>query len=402
MLKNSIVLLSILSCVYAYGDVDDGSDESTESPTPLTRPGRPTIEAMNYPARFDTSPCNISTSVSFNYMQAYQENMEFGIRSRGEKTDVTTSGLTIISVKSSNILKFLNMDFAFKPGFTVAVDANFCHDKWDTRLEYTWFHSSNVQKASEPNFILFHTDTPSIAPTWGILLSPSVIEYFQFASEKWKLSMDILDWDVGRWFNVGSRLTVRPSIGARAAWIDQRVRVAYTNGFTTFPIDLPLLVGSATLVEDKTVHGRSDSWGVGLEAAIETRWNLGGGWRIFGNGEADLLFTRYTKLFEKTITNGTVVGIIDLIPFVFGLGDKTKGRQYQVNCVRPHFDLELGFGWGNYIRNTNLYIDFSASYEFQVFFDQNMFRHDVTNVADFLPNGNLYMQGLIGSMNIGF
>jgi len=117
----------------------------------------------------------------------------------------------------------------------------------------------------------------------------------------------------------------------------------------------------------------------------------GKGFRIIGDGELDILFTQYdlqsTQSSSVTVPNRYI--------------ENANNKNY----LRTHTELGLGAGWGSYINDNRFYLDFSASYNFQVFFDQNMFRlinsEDMPGVSSF-PNGNLYTQGLTLSMSFDF
>jgi hypothetical protein len=77
----------------------------------------------------------------------------------------------------------------------------------------------------------------------------------------------------------------------------------------------------------------------------------------------------------------------------------------RVGTVRTHLDLEMGLGWGSYFDNNNWHVDLSASYGYQVFFGQNMFRHfdSATRVgANTSQFGNLYVQGLTVTARVDF
>lgn len=363
----------------------------------------PTIAAYNYPARIETQrPWNVFTEFSFNYWQPSQENMEVGELDKGTTESIATSGGKTTSIATSDSFKSIKMDFDFKPGFSIGVGYKFAHDAWDLFLKYTWFHNRNKKHETASNFVLFDANSENIAPTWGTPVETGENINFQFASEKWKLGMDIIDLDLGRWCYIGRKFTVHPILGARAVWIEQNVHVSYTNGFTSFTVDVPGLLGGGFLVANRKVHDTSHSWAVGPKIAVEMNWMLGYGFRLFGNGEVDLLFTRYSSIKEKSVTAGTVVGIIDFIPFNFELTDQTKGKDKKVDCLRTHLDLDLGFGWGTYLNKSKFYLDCAAEYTFQVFFDQNMFRHDVKDPNSFIPNGNLYIQGLTVTLSFDF
>ena len=123
------------------------------------------------------------------------------------------------------------------------------------------------------------------------------------------------------------------------------------------------------------------SWGMGPEVGVNTHWNFCYGFRLYGQAEADILFTRYTtqRTFDQDISANRTVKI----------------SQDGNNTLRAHLDLELGFGWGTYLNCYKWYFDLAAGYGFQIFFDQNMFReYQVAGAFSSVYGGNLYLHGL--------
>ena len=325
--------------------------------------------AYNYPARTQTRcPWDLDFNVSFIYWQPIQENMELGFENVAAPVNqaFTTNGISADTI---------NMDFNYKPGFTIGAGGYFDHDNWDVQLLYTWFHNTNNQSATAQ-------PASQIFPAWGIPAFNGANVY-NTASERWTLKMDLADIDLGRWYYVGMKLTFRPSFGARAAWIRQNVNVVYQNVGN-------MNVGTA---DTQTLQASSSSWAIGAKAKLDTNWIIGSGFRLFGSGEGDLLFTKYTRRSLSQIQNPTTVAA----PFTI------RGRR--IYAVRPHLDLELGLAWGTFLDCNNWYMDFAASYGFQVFFNQNMFRHfdNVTMMGNSVsPNGDLFVHGLTATFRLEF
>lgn len=325
----------------------------------------PDISAYNTPVRLQIcKPCDIFTTGSFIYWQPIQENMELGI--------VTDSTNTLDLVNGHVV----NLDFEYKPGFKLGIGMNFDYDNWDTYLQYTWFQGSHrTQTTLNPA-----NTSVTIIPAWQIpdFLNP----HYATGSEKWKLTINLLDWDLARTYFVGTKLTFRPFFGARAAWIFQTVHADYINHNAGFLLFWP----------NTHISQNSHSWGVGPRAGICTNWKVGSGCRIYGSGEVDVLFTQYTHL--KMRQTSEVLS-----------ANRYTIRQKDANYLRTHLDLTLGFGWGTYILSNRQYIDLSADYGYQVFFDQNMFRNFVsaeTVGKGISPNGNLYIHGLTATVRLDF
>lgn len=322
----------------------------------------------NYPARIQTRcPWDVYIDASFIYWQPMQENMEYAFKSNANAT-IFAEG------------RVLNQSFSFKPGFQVGIGFDWDMDNWDSHLQYTWFHGTHSSSTSVngSNNVLF--------PMVGLFSTTQAT--FDYAKQKWKLNMDLLDGDLGRRHYVGTDLMFRPAIGMRAAWIRQDLTDTFTDGLT--------LTNAGTL---KTT-GKTHSWAIGPRFSLDTDWNIIGGFRLFGNGAADILYTRYTKLS----TNSTLTNVNGIVSTSTGLIARQNGIAY----LRPHLELELGMGWGTYIDCNNWYMDFAASYGFQVFYNQNMFRYytetAVSNVVETspIPSGDLFVQGLNLTFRLDF
>ncbi len=63
--------------------------------------------------------------------------------------------------------------------------------------------------------------------------------------------------------------------------------------------------------------------------------------------------------------------------------------------VRPMLDLGLGIGWGMYAFDNQYHFDFLATYDFNVYWNQNMMRTLADDFAIGVPSSNdLFQQGL--------
>jgi hypothetical protein len=320
--------------------------------------------AYNAPARVDVRGCwDIYAEASFIYWQPLQENMEYAISSGGTSTDL--DGTTAVPVSNNVVALSPN----YKPGFQVGLGMNFDWDNWDSYLQYTWFHNSTSSSTNGPT-------GGGVFPIYGLPFGTSMGSFFGTGTSNWNLKMDVADWQLARSYYVGTKLTFRPYFGARAAWIRQK----YTQTF----------VRPISVVATVNISNKSTSWGIGPEAGLTANYLFGYGLRMFGDFEADLLYTRYRTSVHQTNTVGT---------------QDIKVKQSGIGTVRPHTMLDLGFGWGSYFDNNNWHVDLLASYGFQVFWNQNMFRHfndDVMAGNSFLPNGNLYVHGLTVTARLDF
>jgi len=308
-------------------------------------------------------PYDFVTKVSFLYWQPIQETMSLGVVSDSSAANDLINGDVI------------DLDFKYKPGFKVGIGMRFDYGLWDTFLAYTWLRGT--QEASvfiDPNNLF-----KGLFPAWEI---PSFLNpRYNKGLEKWTLQLHFIDWDLARSYAVGTKLCLRPFIGLRAAIIDQDLHVDYEN---ENPVNIALFPSTHVDIS-------SDSWGVGPRLGLCTNWEVGRGWRLFGDGEFDILFTQYDinskQKSDIAVANRFIV------------------RQDDANFLRTHLGLSLGLGWGRYFSCEKYHVDLSADYGFQVFFDQNMLRRGQNAQAigsSFIPEGNLYLHGLTTSLRFGF
>jgi hypothetical protein len=331
-------------------------------------------------------------SASFIYWQPIQDNMEVGLTNINPLATTALGAGTNQSTEGS----FIQMNFSYKPGFKVGLGMDFDFDNWDSYAEYTYLHGTHHTSSNGP------TDG-FIFPTWGAPFVINNAPFYTQASSSFKCNLDIVDWVLGRNYFVGTKLMFHPVAGARAAWITESNSVKYTNsvanGVTGF---LSNASGSNGATFTQTVvHARAHSWAIGPRVGLETNWMLGEGFRLMTDGYADILYTKYKV---QTKTQAIALAANTVGPAVGNI-QAAITRAVHVGAVRAHLDLEMGLGWGSYFANNGWHIDLSATYGFQVFFDQNMLR-TFTNANmvgnSRTANGNLYTQGLTATARFDF
>jgi len=329
------------------------------------------VPGYNGPSRIDVrGSWDFSTDLSFIYWQLTQENMEVAFSNNTAASQLPSEAGSTGNAQGN----FVELDFKYKPGFKIGFGLNLDQDNWDVYSEYTWLHTTNSTKTQR-------IDSGILLPTWG---HPSITgeNVFNTAHEKWLCNFDFVDLELARSYYVGSSLTFRPFFGGRAAWIRQSLNVEYVNLSTTLSSPITATPGTQNTIL------RTRSWGIGPRAGIDTQWNLGQGIRLFGNGSADLLYTRYVVQTKNIF------------------GSKSFISRENPGYLRAHLDLEMGFGWGTYLDSYNWHIDLSAGYGFQAFFDQNMFRSfgggDTMMAQSTAPNGNLFAHGLTATFRFDF
>lgn len=302
------------------------------------------LPAYNAPANILLQDCPWGFDIwaAFTYWHISQEGMEAARR------------LPTVNVNGG----LLTPDFDWEPGFKVGIGFNTDYDDWTAALEYTWVRS----KTSSTSFA--NADNPYFSNNWSIPARPDslVINDATSVSTSWRLHLDRLDLTFARPYYQGKRLTVTPFGGLRGQWIRQRYSVDLAGGEF-----------------DADVTARSHSWAVGPVVGANTHWLMGCGFRLEGVANGSILYTRYKHVRQSETFGGTT----------------GSSNGHNVGFLRPSSELGVGLGWGSYLGCKNYYLDFSARYDFNVLWDQNVMVSFV-NAMNGVPgtSGNLYMHGL--------
>jgi len=312
--------------------------------------------AYNAPARIDVrGSLGVYTTLSYLYWQPSEDNLELGIVNSSATNDLPING------------SVANLPFQYKSGAKVELGFFPPLDNWDLDILFTWLSGHIPAQASS-------VGAGGLLPFWGH--PDNIPDDVLSGKSRWRLRLSVLDFVLGRSCYVGTNLTFHPYFGLRAAWINQKYNLQYSLASLSY--------GSRDTIS---------SVGFGSEAGLDMSWLLGYGIRIIGEIETDLLLTRY-NLRIKEENSAAPAG-----PLAVNLS------QRHLYCLRPHLDTEVGLGWGTYFCNHNYHLDLSATYGFQIFWDQNMFRNFTSATAvgkSSVANGNLYIQGLTANLRFDF
>lgn len=277
----------------------------------------------------------------------------------------------------------LTQEFEFKPGFQVGVGWSGGRDGWTLYGEYTWVRGTTHTSAEAP--------APGVASVNGVAVGQfgiwSPTTWFPAIylsnndttslSSSWEYGIDIADLQLSRPSYIGTHFVLEPFFGARGLWIEQELEM------TAAVLHAPLITIPGPFRE---AEYHSHSWAVGPRAGLNGKWHLGYGLRFIGDASASLLYTRYTKITQNVQSPDA-----DLLPLVLEIED--------YDALRPNFDLSLGFGWGSYFGCRRFHWDLAATYDFSIFWEQNMMQYIANLSADILARpivtpSNLYLQGL--------
>lgn len=269
-------------------------------------------------------------------------------------------------------------------GFRVGAGYNMPHDGWDIRATWLRFTDNAKKHArAETDEAIF----PSMAPSSDPIAQDTTC---QSAKARWNLRINQVDLDMGREFFVSKWLTLRPHGGVRTDWIRQKIETEYKN-FT--------VIATPNEVE---VEIKDKWWGIGLEAGLDTQWGLGGGWSIFGNMTAAIIYGFHHLEFEDEDTPGRA-NISNLATSLPNGKFIDLDNHYRVS--HPILDLQMGLRWDNMFSDDRVHLGIQVGWEHHIYFSQNQLPNfsDDFNLGKFVVNqGDLTLQGWTFSARLDF
>ncbi|MBS0625814.1 MAG: hypothetical protein JSS32_07180 [Verrucomicrobia bacterium] len=400
-MKKFLVTLQVLACCSLFAQdsevaksemkkekTDPCKKECAPDPCPCFMRGDDPIEGMpmtcKYPAAFN-HPANVKVEgcwdvyadVSYLYWFSEEEGLDLGTYA------VMTTGAQVIDQPNTKGFVLLQ-DTKYNSAFKAGIGCNLNVDDWVADLEYTYYRNHTTTSSTAPTSTLgtgvyylngwfFQKNTGNAAGIGSQGAAASAL------TSKWRMNLDWIDLTFKRPFYQGRRLTVTPSAGLRASWIRQSVSIAanVTNMNTT-----PLTQNNVHS------HNRSYSWGIGPRMLMDAHWLVGAGFRFQGSAGGSLLFTQYTKITHQEDQMPTAAGTLRY-PVSFSVHD--------YNVLRPMLEANLGIGWGSYFSRNSYHFDFSATYDFNYLWSQNMIRYMLEmngNVGNAAAPLDLFLHGL--------
>lgn len=257
---------------------------------------------------------------------------------------------------------YKTLSFNWAPGFRVGLGYNSFCDHWNTKANYTQFHSKAVDSTRG-----------SVTPAF-LAARLSLLEPFSSGKAQLSLHYNMLDWDLGQSFSVCKCLCLRPAIGLKGGWITQTLKTSWT---------IDDLFGLHTASENLKQKFSC----VGPTAGFSMKWYLKNiqkhSFSLIGQFEADYLWGHwsiqdkftddlfFTKIEIKTLDRN--FGSIVLCSF-FGFE-----WNYSFSCNQSCFATKIGYEIEDWFNQFQIFSDASGS-----------------------QNNNLILQGLCASLNFTF
>lgn len=258
-----------------------------------------------------------------------------------------------------------DIDFGWSWGIRVGGGKNIAFDQWDLYASFIYFRN-HVSGKSRGGL------NSTLIPLKGSVITQAGVG---FAKSVYDLDFYNIDVELGRHYYVSEKLSFRPFIGLKNAWIDQFQDVRYTGGS---------LGNNSAHIDDECEY-----WGIGLRTGVNSKWHLLDGWYIGGLLSGAVLYGFFDIEHREKVTPSPRDRI--------NLEDN-KHR------FAPMMQWRLGLGYGTYFNQKEYYLDIGAYYEGMYWWRQNQmlkvyeysaFRYD--NIAE-----DLTMHGLTLSARLYF
>ncbi|MES2122544.1 MAG: Lpg1974 family pore-forming outer membrane protein [Chlamydiota bacterium] len=312
----------------------------------------------NAPARPEiANGYNLFFTGDFLYWKAEENGLTYALKT----SNATQSPL-------SGKLSLKDPHFEWDMGFRLGLGYNIPHDEWDIYANWTRFytdaHGHTHAKENE-----------GIYPVWAFPAGPINLEFVQKSKAHWSLFLNILDIELGKEYQVSKRLSLRPHLDLRTAWINQNYSVKYE-------ILSPVLF-------DK-VKMSCDYWGIGPRAGLGFQWNIVSGFSIDGDADISLIYGN-DSLHQSEKSHPTP--------------DDHLHFKEHMHSARAITDLGLFLSWDQMLGHGNYHFSIKAGWEQHIFFEQNQFFRflDPFFQGSIVSNqGDLMLQGWTAKARIDF
>jgi hypothetical protein len=310
------------------------------------------------------------------FWKAHEDGLGYALRNFSNPTADSTS------VTASRIQ---NPHSNWDVGYRIGVGYDFNCDCWDVSAYWTHFQTKAKGHSTAP------TTDGTLTSLWSSIDITGNANGLSTVDSHWKLRLDYADFVLGREFCISPCVTLRPFIGVRAAWIKQKYNIfegaRQTSG------------GEVVLINTSDINLRSEFDGAGLIAGLDSQWNVGCGFSVYGTASASILYGRKhshsedSAFFPSSTPSESVLerGI---------LRDHRHGSTYAA-------DAALGLRWKRCFCDDTVLFTIQLGWEQHLFFDQNRFEK-VPVVTTFngehpqIQRSDLCVQGITLGAKIDF
>jgi len=257
----------------------------------------------------------------------------------------------------------------YRAGFKVGFGFDFRHDGWDLYANYTWLSPAALSGRTSAT-----ARSGGLVSQWlfPLPLVPASPVPALAAQARWKLRFNVLDTELGRNFYLSSKLTMRPYMGFKAAWIAQDYDASY---------EVDQALADFAAISKVSMDNDQDFTGFGLRGGLNSSWKIGQMWYLYGNLAFSALWSEFENHRKDHLITAT------------GSTFHSNDVEDTLRTVSPVLEMGLGLQYIQDFKNGRWRFTFQIGWEEQVWLYQNKF------IDSFVENnGALTLQGLTGKI----
>ena len=243
-----------------------------------------------------------------------------------------------------------------------------------THARTTKFSSSNINTSE---FIPNVEDFPMLGYKKTFSFNKAnVVSSSNVVTSKWSAELNNIDVDVIRTIFFGDCLSLKPHMGFRAMWMDQKLRANQSLSETQ---TLDGITSTEAVTSQAVLKERFK--GLGIEGGLYIDWNMGCGFSLLGHFGGSVLYTKISSLGEANIQSSI-------------LNDTPVTTRHSKNTVRtgiPTLDYFVGLQYTDHV--CEMLVSGVVGWEQHVLFEANRLSAN---------RGNLITQGLTLGLKVGF
>src|SRR5579872_215737 len=304
----------------------------------------------------------------------HQDGLDFVVAN--QNTPTLGAGSYSSNYTNANQIELRNK---WSAGFRIGAGWDMAHDQWDLYASWTWYRNHVTRDVDQEcdgcgsggtaeNTLFATRSAVNPGETGTGSLRPLEVTD---ADGSWKLHLNMVDLELGRKFFAGQWLILRPHAGLRGAWLKQNFNINYSTNTTLNPT----LPSSPSTTHTLNVRDTNKYWGIGPRVGMDSQWNVGSGFSLYGDTALSILYGRFRIQENETLDSGAnltgtpnanvILQMRDRFTTAKAIADLDLGVRYEVGYGRSCSRFVVSLGW-----------------ETHVFFNQNQFRRFWTDGSD--------------------
>ncbi len=303
---------------------------------------------VNAPVCPKTCNGDFIITVAGFYWNAHQDGMEYAINNNIVTPEFTPPFAQIRELNNLIDADYKTPNFKWDFGFKIGLGYCTTCDGWDLGVTWTWYRGkANGEVEAEP------CDNQTLLPLWSAFANTNgLILYACDIEHNWRLRLNLIDIELGRNFWTSKYLAIRPHVGIRIAYIKQNFDLFHRGGSWATANQDPF---------NNEVDLKNDFHGVGVRAGLNSEWNIGCGWAIYGNWATSIIYGRFSIDHDEENRQA-------LAPH-----NKTDILETHdsFRASRAILDLALGIQWSSMFYDCQYGFTGMIGWEHHLFFDQN-------------------------------